>query len=149
VKLSVGVTHHNNVGPLKEHFGESDMKILSLAFPGMTFIDLAGPMQAFMMLPEFSSQVVWQEKGVVQTDAGVNVHATEDFESCWKSPDILFVPGNTNALFNLLTDDRMLDFIADRGSRAGWVTSVCNGSLLLGAATVFTHLVIHNKIREL
>jgi cyclohexyl-isocyanide hydratase len=44
------------------------------------------------------------------------------------------VPGNTLGLFKQLQDDRTLDFIADMGSRATWVPSVCNGSLLLGAA---------------
>ena len=101
------------------------MKILSLVFPGFTFIDLAAPIQALMMLPEAKSQVVWQKKGVVASDAGVDVHATEDFQSCWKDPDILFVPGNSLGLFKLLQDDRTLDFIADIGSRATWVTSVC------------------------
>src|ERR1700724_2586209 len=85
------------------------MKILSLVFPGFTFIDLAAPIQALMMLPEAKSQVVWQK-------------------------NILFVPGNSLGLFKLLQDDRTLDFIADIGSRATWVTSVCSGSLLLGAA---------------
>jgi len=110
------------------------MKILSLVFPGFTFVDLAAPMQAFSMLPEAKSQIAWQKKGIVASDAGVDVHATEDFHSCWKDPDILFVPGNTLALFKQLRDDRTLDFIADVGSRATWVASVCNGSLLLGAA---------------
>ena len=112
------------------------MKILSVVFPGFTFIDLAAPLQALMMLPEAKSQIVWQEKGRVGSDAGVDVHATEDFQSCWNNPDILFVPGNTLGLFKQLQDDRTLDFIADMGSRATWVTSVCNGSLLLGAAGV-------------
>ncbi|SDO70593.1 DJ-1/PfpI family protein [Afipia sp. GAS231] len=110
------------------------MKVLAVAFPGFTFIDLAGPMQAFMMLPGFSSQVVWHSKGTIDSDAGVSVQATEDFGSCWKDPDILFVPGNTVSLFKLLQDDRTLDVIADLGSGAKWITSVCNGSLLLGAA---------------
>src|SRR5580704_14836594 len=110
------------------------MKILSLVFPGFTFIDLAAPIQALMMLPEAKSQIVWQKKGVVASDAGVDVHATEDFQSCWKDPDILFVPGNSLALFKQLQDDRTLDSLADIGSRATWVTSVCSGSLLLGAA---------------
>jgi cyclohexyl-isocyanide hydratase len=110
------------------------MKILSLAFPGFTFIDLAGPMQALSLLPEATSQIVWKQEGPVKSDAGIGVIATNNFENCWKDPDIVFVPGNTNALFELLKDDRALDFIADRGSRAQWVTSVCNGSLALGAA---------------
>jgi cyclohexyl-isocyanide hydratase len=110
------------------------MKVLSLAFPGFTFIDLAGPMQAFSLLPEFESQVVWQQKGDVASDGGVTIRATHDFSDAWRDPDILFVPGNTLALFGQLEDDRTLDFLASRGSRAGWVASVCNGSLLLGAA---------------
>ena len=109
------------------------MKILSFVFPGFTFTDLA-PMQAFMMLPEAKSQIVGQEKGIVASDAGVNVQATEDFHGGWKDPDILFVPGNTLGLFKQLEDDRTLDFLADVGSRAAWVTSVCTGSLSLGAA---------------
>ena len=107
------------------------MKILSFVFPGFTFMDLA-PMQAFLMLPEATSQIVGQRKGIVASDAGVDVQATEDFHSGWKDPDILFVPGNTLGLFKQLQDDRTLDFLADVGSRAAWVTSVCNGSLLLG-----------------
>jgi cyclohexyl-isocyanide hydratase len=110
------------------------MKVLAVAFPGFAFIDLAGPMQAFMMLPGFSSQIVWHSKGTIDSDAGVSVKATEDFGSCWKDPDILFVPGNTVSLFKLLQEDRTLDVIADVGHRAKWITSVCNGSLLLGAA---------------
>lgn len=43
-------------------------------------------------------------------------------------------PRNTRSLFKQLQDDRTLDFIAGVGSRATWITSVCNGSLLLGAA---------------
>jgi cyclohexyl-isocyanide hydratase len=110
------------------------MKVLSFVFPGFTFIDLAAPMQAFSMLPGFQSQIVWQEVGDVASDAGVMVKATHDFNTCWDEPDILFVPGNTKWLFGQLEDDVTLDFIASRGARAKWVTSVCNGSLLLGAA---------------
>ncbi len=110
------------------------MKVQALVFPGFTFIDLAAPMQAFSLLPEFESQIVWQEKGAVDSDGGVSVNATHDFSNAWINPDILFVPGNTVSLFAQLEDERTIDFVADRGGRAKWVTSVCNGSLLLGAA---------------
>ena len=110
------------------------MKVLSLAFPGFTFIDLAGPLQAFSMLEGFESQIVWKATGEVASDAGVSVNASQTFETAWSDPDILFIPGNTKALFSLLSDDETLRFVADRGARAKWVTSACNGSLLLGAA---------------
>jgi len=53
------------------------------------------------------------QQGIVDSDAGVSVQATEDFGSCWKDPDILFVPGNSIHLFKQLQDDRTIDFIAD------------------------------------
>ena len=74
------------------------MKVLSLVFPGFTFIDLAAPMQAFAMLPEFKSQVVWHEKGLVDSDAGVRVTATDDFDSCWKNPDTRPRPTGTRGI---------------------------------------------------
>jgi len=109
-------------------------KVLSLVFPGFTLIDLAGPMQAFSLLPEFSSQLVWKQAGPVPSDAGVTVSATHSFDDCWDAPDILFVPGNTKALFALLEDEATKAFLARIGAKAGWVTSVCNGSLLLAAS---------------
>jgi cyclohexyl-isocyanide hydratase len=110
------------------------MRILSLAFPGFTFVDLAGPLQAFSILPGFESQLAWKQPGIIPSDAGVSVVATTDFKKAWADPDVLFVPGNTKALFALLEDNEVLDFIESRGANAKWITSVCNGSLLLGAA---------------
>jgi cyclohexyl-isocyanide hydratase len=110
------------------------VKILSLVFPGFTFIDLVGPMQAFSLLPGAEFEYAWKERGPVSTDAGASVTATHTFADAASDVDILFVPGNTKALFATLNDRETLEFVADRGSRAGWVTSVCNGSLLLGCA---------------
>jgi cyclohexyl-isocyanide hydratase len=110
------------------------VKILSLVFPGFTFIDLAGPLQAFSLLPEAEFEFAWKERGPVPSDAGATVTATHTFEDAARDVDILFVPGNTKALFATLHDTETVEFVADRGSRAGWVTSVCNGSLLLGTA---------------
>lgn len=110
------------------------MKILSLVFPGFTLVDLAGPLQALAMLPDVEQQVVCAQAGPVLSDAGVTVTATHDLDDAWDDVDVLFVPGNTRSLFELLHDRPTAEFLADRGSRAGWVTSVCTGSLLLGAA---------------
>jgi cyclohexyl-isocyanide hydratase len=110
------------------------MKVLAVVFPGFTLIDLTGPMQAFSFLEGFECQVAWKEPGPIPTHGGVSVNATHAFGATWKEPDILFVPGNGRALYERLQDRELLEFLADRGARAGWVTSVCNGSLLLGAA---------------
>lgn len=110
------------------------MRVLSLVYPGFTLVDLAGPLQPLMMLPGTEHQFVAAQAGPVLSDAGVTVMATHGFADAWADVDMLFVPGNTRSLFALLHDESVLAFLADRGSRAGWVTSVCTGSLLLGAA---------------
>lgn len=110
------------------------MKVLSLLFPGFTLIDLAAPMTAFSLLPDVEFHFAWKETGPVASDSGASVIATNTFQDAPRDVDILFVPGNTKALFALLHDQETLEFVADRGSRATWVTSVCNGSLLLGCA---------------
>jgi cyclohexyl-isocyanide hydratase len=110
------------------------MKVLAVAFPGMTLIDLVAPLQALSVIPGFESQIAWKTRGTVSSDAGISVVATHSFSEAWVEPDVLFVPGNTNALCKLLSDDETINFVSKAGQGAGWVTSVCNGSLLLGAA---------------
>lgn len=110
------------------------LNVVSLVFPGLTLIDLVGPLQALSLVPGFKSQLVWKKTGPVPSDAGVTILATNTFEDCIEAPDVLFVPGNTRSLFALLEDAETLAFLARIGAKARWVTSVCNGSLLLGAA---------------
>ena len=68
------------------------------------------------------------------TDCGLSVLATNSFENSWSDPDVLFVGGGAKPTLDLLGDTVAMAFLADRGSRARWVCSVCTGSLLLGAA---------------
>ncbi len=56
------------------------------------------------------------------------------FDTCPKDLDVLMVGGGTSGTLAAMRDPAMLGFLADRGSRAKWVTSVCTGSLLLGRA---------------
>lgn len=59
---------------------------------------------------------------------------TTTFEQAPRDLDILFVPGGGEGTLAAMRDAELLAFLADRGSRAKWVTSVCTGSLVLGAA---------------
>ncbi|MEN8780706.1 MAG: DJ-1/PfpI family protein [Desulfobacterales bacterium] len=110
------------------------MKVLALIYPGMTLLDLVGPLQAWSFLPDYEVQYVWHRSGAVPTDCGLTVHATNSFEDAWTDPDVLFVCGGAKPTLDLLGDSAAIAFLADRGSRARWVCSVCTGSLLLGAA---------------
>jgi len=110
------------------------MKVLALVYPGMTLLDLVGPMQAWSFLPDYAVQYAWHRPGAVPTDCGLSVHATNSFEDAWTDPDVLFVGGGAKPTWDLLGDSAAIAFLADRGARARWVCSVCTGSLLLGAA---------------
>ena len=110
------------------------MKVLALVYPGMTLLDLVGPVQAWSFLPGYDVQYVWHRPGAVATDCGLSVAATHGFADAWTDPDVLMVGGGAKPTLDLLGDTEVLAFLADRGSRARWVCSVCTGSLLLGAA---------------
>jgi cyclohexyl-isocyanide hydratase len=110
------------------------MKVLALVYPGMTLLDLIGPVQAWSCLPDFEVQYAWHRPDAVPTDCGLSVKATHSFEDAWTDPDVLFVGGGAKPTLDLLSDSAAIAFLADRGSRARWVCSVCTGSLLLGAA---------------
>jgi putative intracellular protease/amidase len=110
------------------------MKVLAVVYPGMTLLDMIGPIQAWSLLPGYEVQYVWRHSGAVRTDCGLSVQATHSFEDAWTDPDVLFVGGGAKPTLDLLGDSAAIAFLADRGSRARWVCSVCTGSLLLGAA---------------
>ena len=110
------------------------MKILSFIYPGFTALDLTGPTTAWGLMPGNEFQFVSGTKGPVKSDMGLQLIATHDFADCWAAPDVVFVPGGGLGAFEALQNDALLDCIAEIGGRAQWLTSVCTGSLLLGAA---------------
>lgn len=127
------------------------MKVMMLLYPGQTPQDTIGPLTAFSVMPGFEAQFVWKQPGPVLSDAGISLLATHSFQEAWKDPDILFAGGGAKPTIDLLDDQETLAFLADRGSRAQWVTSVCTGSLLLGAAGLLRgyRSACHWAVREM
>jgi cyclohexyl-isocyanide hydratase len=109
-------------------------RIQMLVYPGMTLQDLVGPLQVWASWPGAEIQFAWKSAGAVPTDSGLPVVATTSFADAWDSPDILFAPGGLLPTFELLEDAEVIDFLRARGAKAKWVTSVCTGAMLLGAA---------------
>ena len=73
------------------------------------------------------------------------------FTACPPDLTVLFVPGGLEGGTALMNDPEVLAFLQDRGQRAQYVTSVCTGSLLLGAAGLFRgyRATSHWTVREL
>lgn len=111
-----------------------DEKIAMLIYPGMTVMDLIGPHCMFGSLMGARIDLVAKSPDPVTSDAGVTIVPTATFATCSRDLTILFAPGGTDGTLAAATDPETLAFLTDRGARAKYVTSVCSGSLLLGAA---------------
>jgi putative intracellular protease/amidase len=109
-------------------------QIAMLVYPQMTALDLIGPQYLFASLMGATVHLVGKSLAPVTSDTGVTVTPTATFEDCPRDLTVLFTPGGTNGTLAAMQDAETLAFMADRGSRARYVTSVCTGSLILGAA---------------
>ncbi len=109
------------------------VRIAMLMFPGMTALDLVGPQAILAGLAGDRLHLVAREAGAVPSDTGLTLLADTSFETCPRDVDVLFVPGG-DATPGQMRDEATLAFLRDRAARASWITSVCTGSLILGAA---------------
>jgi len=109
-------------------------QIAMLVYPGMTALDLIGPQYMFASLMGAQVYLVGKTREPVTSDTGVTITPTHSFEDCPQDLTVLFTPGGTHGTFAAMQDPATRAFMADRGSRARYVTSVCTGSLILGAA---------------
>jgi cyclohexyl-isocyanide hydratase len=109
-------------------------QIAMFMYPGMTALDFVGPQTIFATLGNVRVHFVSKDKKPVLTDTGLTILPSDDLESCPKDLTVLFVPGGGLGTVAAMKDPETLAFLKDRGSRAKYVTSVCTGSLILGAA---------------
>ncbi|MCJ2089701.1 DJ-1/PfpI family protein [Methylobacterium sp. E-005] len=109
------------------------VRIAMVLFPGLTALDLVGPQDLLAGLAPGSLHLVAETSGPVTSDTGLSLMATDTFETCPQDLDVLFVPGGDGTPAQM-RNTRLLAFLRDRATHAGWVTSVCTGSLILGAA---------------
>jgi cyclohexyl-isocyanide hydratase len=108
------------------------MTVAFLLFPNVTQLDLTGPAQVLSRLGDVRIALVAADRGPVPTDAGFALLPTDTFADV-ATADILCVPGGlgVNAA---IADNATLGWVRQVGEGATWVTSVCTGSLVLGAA---------------
>lgn len=133
------VTPHNHpvpdMGPeMNKVKWVGDEQIGMLVYPGMTVMDLIGPHCMFGSMMGAKIHIVAKSLDPVTSDAGLTVVPDATFETCPKDLTVLFAPGGTDGTLAAATDPDTLAFFADRGARASYITSVCSGSLILGAA---------------
>jgi cyclohexyl-isocyanide hydratase len=108
------------------------MNIGMLIFPDMTQLDFTGPYEVFAQLPKCTVRIVAKSLQPVAAKGGLKF--LPDTTIADAPPlDLIFVPGGpgTGAL---MEDREVLEFLRRHAEKAKYVTSVCTGALVLGAA---------------
>jgi cyclohexyl-isocyanide hydratase len=108
------------------------MNIVFVLFDGVTQLDFAGPVQFLSRIPGAATHVVSRDGAAIKTDAGFSILPNGSFADCPQA-DILCVPGGFGVA-PALGDDAIVGFVREQAKGAEWVTSVCTGAFILGAA---------------
>jgi cyclohexyl-isocyanide hydratase len=103
-----------------------------LVFPRLTQLDMTGPYEVLARLPNTKVHLVAHTLAPVTTDRGMQIMPTVTFADC-PQLDLVMVPGGPGQQ-DLMEDAVVLEFLQRQARGAKYVTSVCTGSLVLGAA---------------
>lgn len=103
-----------------------------LLYPGLTLLDLIGPQTTLSEVMDV--HLLWKTRDrPIVTDTGISLFPTMTLTECPPHLDVLFVPGGPG-MVEVMRDQEVLGFLRERGASSTWVTSVCSGSVILGAA---------------
>ena len=103
-----------------------------LLFPRLTQLDLTGPFEVFKRMPGATVHLIWKDLEPIHADSGLGLLPTTTMADC-PPLDVICVPGGPGVA-ELMEDAAVLDFLRKAAANAQYVTSVCTGSLVLGAA---------------
>jgi cyclohexyl-isocyanide hydratase len=129
------------------------LQIGFLLFPQVQQLDLTGPYDVLASLPDVKVHLVWKDLVPVTASTGLQLKPTTTFEDC-PALDVICVPGGSG-VGPLMEDDQTLDFLKTQAANARYITSVCTGSLVLGAAGLLkgkratTHWAYHPLLEPL
>ena len=115
------------------------MDIAIPIFDGLTALDAVGPYEVLSRLPGARVEFAALEPGVKRTDNGMLALTADRALDDLPHPEVIVMPGGlgTRALMH---DERMLAWVRGAHAKSTWTTSVCTGSLVLGAAGIFDGL---------
>jgi cyclohexyl-isocyanide hydratase len=117
-------------------------------FPNLTQLDFTGPLQVLHRLPGATTHIVAKTHAPVPSDGPLTIPPTATFADC-PPLDLLCVPGGFG-VDQAMEDEETIAFVQREGARAKYVTSVCTGAFILGAAGLLrgkratTHWAYHH-----
>lgn len=124
-----------------------------LLFPRVQQLDMTGPYDVFAQMPDTRVHLVAKTREPVKSSAGMILTPDATFADC-PALDVICVPGGSG-VGDLMEDEETLAFIRRQADGARYVTSVCTGSLVLGATGLLrgrratTHWAYHGLLAEL
>jgi cyclohexyl-isocyanide hydratase len=116
-------------------------------------LDLTGPYEVFASLPNVTVHLIWKTLDPVRASTGLTLTPDTDFQGC-PALDVICIPGG-KGVDELMEDSQTLAFIRRQAQNARFVTSVCTGALVLGAAGLLrgrratTHWASHGLLEAL
>jgi len=108
------------------------LQIGIVLFPRVTQLDFTGPLQVFSSVPGAKIHLIWKRIEPVTSDGVMTITPTISFADC-PQLDVICVPGG-GGTDDMINDEEMLAFLRRQAEGAKYITSVCTGSLVLGAA---------------
>ena len=112
------------------------MQVALLVYEGLTALDLIGPYEVLNAVPGAEIRFVAKHRGEVRVDSGAFGIVVDSELGEVERPDVLVVPGGISGTFAAAADPTITGWIREAHDHAAWTTSVCTGSLILGAAGV-------------
>lgn len=129
------------------------LQIGFLLFPRVQQLDLTGPYDVLASMPDTQARLIWKTLDPVRSSTGLVLTPDTTFEDC-PPLDVICVPGGSG-VSQLIPDDETLAFLRRQAATARYVTSVCTGALVLGAAGLLrgrratTHWAFHELLEPL
>lgn len=114
------------------------MQIVFFFYDGMNALDAIGPHEILCDLPGATVIHAAKQRGLIRTDSGLVLNAEHSLSEVTHA-DILVVPGASSAT-TFRQDPEILDWLRRMHATSTWTTSVCTGSLILGAAGILSGL---------
>ena len=129
------------------------LQIGFLVFPQVQQLDLTAPHEVLASVPGAATHLIWKTREPVVSSNGLALTPTATYDDC-PPLDVICIPGGSGVT-PLLQDAETIAFVQKQAAGARYITSVCTGSLLLGAAGLLrgrratTHWAYHALLEPL
>lgn len=123
-----------------------------ILFPNVTQLDFTGPLQVLHRLPDSQVHIISHSLDPVPSDCGLSLVPTTTFDAC-PPLDLICVPGGFG-VEQAMADPVLIAFLKAQAGHARYITSVCTGAFVLGAAGLLkgkqatTHWAYHSLLAE-